>query len=117
MATKTQTIVTVESDLSGETEASTVPFALDGVSYEIDLTEVEHKDFAELFEKYIKAARRSTSKTKTARRAVPEMTPEQREEIRKWLLENGVEVTNRGRIPKRGLRAWNESHPERQFTL
>lgn len=111
MATKTQTIVTVESDLSGEAEASTRTFAIEGVVYEIDLTEVEHADFKELFAKYISAGRESRPP------AVPKMTPAEREEIRAWLLAKGIEVAHFGRLSKRALKAWNEAHPERQYTL
>lgn len=103
MATKTQTIVTVESDLSGKAEASTMTFAIEDAVYEIDLTEVEQADFKELFAKYISAGREYTP------RAVPPTTPAQREEIRTWLRANGIEVADTGRIPKRALNAWIEA--------
>ncbi|MGH8473527.1 MAG: Lsr2 dimerization domain-containing protein [Gammaproteobacteria bacterium] len=111
MATKTETIVTVESDLSGEAEASTLTFAIEDTEYEIDLTEVEQADFKELFAKYIAAGRPYTP------RAVPQMTPAEREEIRAWLLANDIEVAHFGRLPMRALKAWNEAHPERQYGL
>lgn len=110
MATKTETIVTVESDLSGKAEASTMTFAIEDATYEIDLTEVEQADFKELFAKYISAGRQHTP------RAVPTMTPAEREEIRAWLLAKDIEVSHFGRLPKRALKAWNEAHPERQYT-
>lgn len=57
MATKTVTILV--SDLSGEDATGTVPFALDGVTYEIDLTDDEAAQFRVAMQPYVDAARRT----------------------------------------------------------
>lgn len=52
--------VTVQtlSDLSEEPDAHTVVFGFEGAQYEIDVTEVEHKDLAEILAPYIAVARK-----------------------------------------------------------
>ena len=97
MARKVQ--VVLEDDLNGGEAAETVPFALDGKSYEIDLS---HKNAAALraaLKPWIEVARRagrapvaSASVQRSARRSGEASA------IRKWAEENGIEVSSRGRI-------------------
>lgn len=97
MARKVQ--VVLEDDLGGGMAAETVPFALDGKSYEIDLTEQNARALREALAPWIAAARR-------AGRAPVPAPPAQRSPrrsgeasaIRKWAEENGIQVSTRGRI-------------------
>lgn len=53
------TIITTVSDLSGTEDAAPVRFGLDGVTYEIDLTDNETDEFRALIGPYTQAARRT----------------------------------------------------------
>lgn len=54
----TRTIEMLIDDLDGETATQTVPFALDGVSYEIDLTDEHAEELRAALAKFVDAARR-----------------------------------------------------------
>ncbi|MFG1857465.1 Lsr2 family protein [Actinomadura geliboluensis] len=101
----------VESDLSGKAEATTITFGLGGVWYEIDLTPNEEKKLASSLKTYIEAGRKVEEKPERVRQ-VPETTVEKREEIRAWARKEGFEITNRGRIPRRVMAAYEDAHPD-----
>ncbi|MET8506323.1 Lsr2 family protein [Streptomyces sp. NPDC004787] len=89
--------VIVESDLSGDLDASTVPFAFDGTNYTIDLTESEKEEFAELLARYIDVAEEVTA-------AGPQSVHSQNSgpdpaKVRAWAQEAGIEVNAKGRVP------------------
>lgn len=98
MATTNLKIVT--SDLSGAKEAATVTFGIKGTWYEIDLTDQEEGSLAEVLNTYVQAGRKATNKAEK-KRDVPETTVEQRDIIRQWAKSEGLEVMERGRIPKK----------------
>jgi hypothetical protein len=66
-----KTIVTLVDDLTGEEaeDISTVEFALDGVTYEIDLNDENAKQLREVFGPYISAARRTGGRRTTGGRS------------------------------------------------
>jgi hypothetical protein len=103
----------VESDLSGEADATTVTFAFKGSLYEVDLTEAEEKKLAKALEPYLKAGRKAAPEKRPARRAlVPDTTFEQREKIRAWAKEKGYDLADRGRIPKNVFADYQAAHSE-----
>ena len=107
--------VTVISDLSGEvveSETPTTRFGFDGTSYEIDLTEKERDELEAVLAPYIekgrragggKPRRRSSSSDSKAR------TPSTAE-IRAWAEKQGMEVSERGRIPASVRTAYEAAH-------
>lgn len=99
----------VESDISGKPDAATVTFGLGDTWFEIDLTDEERKELEKNLKEYISKGRKATKKGEK-KRLVPETTPEEREEIRKWARENGHEVPEFGRIPKAVMKAHDEAH-------
>lgn len=101
----------IESDLSGETGASHVRFGYEDVWYEIDLTDEERQTLADALNPYIASARRKTAVRRPARRlAVPDTTVEERKEIRAWGRDNGLDVPERGFIPRALYEAYQEAH-------
>jgi hypothetical protein len=97
MARKVQ--VVLEDDLNGGVAAETVPFSLDGRSYEIDLSEKNAKALRDALAPWINVARRSGRVPSAA--AAPTKPPRRSGEasaIRKWAEQNGIEVSTRGRI-------------------
>lgn len=103
MATKNYKVV--ESDLSGEKDASTVTFGLGETWYEIDLTSAEQQQLLEALELYQSHARKASPRV-GKKKVVPETTPEKRDEIRAWAKAQGYEFADRGRIPKKILAAY-----------
>ncbi|WP_405824263.1 Lsr2 family protein [Streptomyces sp. NBC_00838] len=108
MATRKVVETIVESDLTGEPDAATATFGLGGDWYEIDLTAEERKKLEEALKPYLKAGRKAGAPPK--KRFVPETTLEEREKIREWGRENDFELADRGRIPKKLQKAYDEAH-------
>lgn len=87
-------------DIDGSEADETVTFALDGKTYEIDLTEKNAAKLRKALEGYRVAARRVGKATPARKGAAPAAasgTPSA--EIREWALKEGIPVTSRGRIP------------------
>lgn len=98
-----RTTVTIHDDLDGSEGASTVKFGLDGKSYEIDLNGKHEAELRKALEKYVAAATQVTaseSTTSTGRRKYG-TGPARRDtkHIREWLRSQGIEISDRGRIP------------------
>ncbi|MFJ7280362.1 Lsr2 family protein [Kitasatospora sp. NPDC098663] len=99
----------VESDLSGEPDAATATFGLGDTWYEVDLTTEERKKLEEALKPYLKAGRKAGEPT-PKKRVVPETTAEERDKIREWAKGKGLEFADRGRIPKKVMKAYDEAH-------
>ncbi|WSE16938.1 Lsr2 family protein [Streptomyces sp. NBC_01397] len=102
--------VIIESDLSGEPDASSVSFAFDGKNYTVDLTEAEKEEFAKVLSPYLDVAEEATS----GQVAIPaQSTGPDPAKVRAWAQENGIEVNTKGRVPHSVIaqyeRAQNES--------
>jgi hypothetical protein len=110
--------VELVDDLDGTVsdDISTVGFSLDGVSYEIDLTEDNAASLRKTFEDFINAGRRVGGRIKrgsgsTAKRSTPTAADrEQTRAIRDWARHNGFELADRGRIPANVITAFDEAH-------
>lgn len=100
MAQKVQ--VTLVDDIDGSAADETVTFALDGVSYEIDLTDTHAKALRESFAEWVGHARRAGGRKTPARRgnggAAKSSSSSEAARIREWARQNGHEVSERGRI-------------------
>lgn len=99
----------VESDISGNTDASTVSFGFEGTWYEVDLTAQEREELKNALSRYFKIGRK-TGPRPNPKRAVPDTTPEQREIIRQWAKDEGFEIADRGVIPKQIFAAYKTEH-------
>ena len=89
MAQKVQILLV--DDLTGEEAHETITFGLDGALYEIDLSEKNAARMRSMCAKYATKARKVKGRAK--RPAVRSA------DARKWAQENGVEVSDRGRVP------------------
>ncbi|MFG1928418.1 Lsr2 family protein [Cryptosporangium sp. NPDC048952] len=112
MARKVQ--VMLVDDLDGGTAEETVAFAIDGTSYEIDLSSDNAAALRDSVEKYVAAARKAgRGGTRTNRR--PAATSqrsgrEQNQAIREWAKGKGLQVSDRGRIPQEVIDQYNSEH-------
>jgi hypothetical protein len=110
------TLVQLVDDLDGTSspDISTVQFGLDGVSYEIDLTDTNADKLRQVFEDYVGAARRTGGRVKRGTRTNGGATSGSGEagKIRTWANENGFELSNRGRIPAHVVEAYKQAQAE-----
>lgn len=95
MAQRVQVIL--EDDIDGSTAEETIRFGLDGVDYEIDLSEANaeklRSDMAQWVGHARRLARGRATATASGRKAGSPT------EIRAWAQANGIEVNARGRVP------------------
>ena len=111
-----KTIVTLVDDLTGEEaeNISTVEFALDGVTYELDLTDENSTKLHDSLAQYAKAGRKIGGRRRGPRpgRAIKSTggaagyNRETLKSIREWAKKNGHNVSDRGRLPAEVLQAW-----------
>ena len=90
--------VALEDDLDGGPADQTVRFGIDGADYEIDLTTSNATAFRRTLAPFIDHARRAGR----GPRRRPGRTASSRERsggIRAWAKEQGIAVSDRGRIP------------------
>lgn len=103
-----KTIIEMVDDLNGEQADQTVTFGLDGVTYEIDLTDENAAKFREEFRPWSEKARRVAGRRKrgTASSAGSRETAQ----IRQWAKDNGHDVSERGRISAKVREAYAAAH-------
>jgi hypothetical protein len=117
-------LVQFVDDLDGSVgeDVSTVTFALDGVSYEIDLRDANADKLRSSLEDYVASARRVGGRVKRAVPATAAPAPaktsdarskEQTKAIREWARKNGHDLADRGRIPANVIAAFEASHAKK----
>ncbi len=111
--------VTLVDDIDGGEAAETVEFALDGTRYEIDLSAGNAQALRDAFAPFVAAARRagrgasapsSSGSGRRARRGSTSMDRSQVQHIRQWARDNGIKVSERGRIGADVLEKYQAAH-------
>ena len=101
-------------DLDGGDAAETVSFSLDGISYEIDLSDKHAKKLRDEFAAWTGAARRSGAGARSgSRRRSAASGGAKRADlgaVREWARANGYEVSERGRLSANVLAAFEAAH-------
>jgi hypothetical protein len=110
-------LVQLVDDLDGTSsqDVSTVLFGLDGVSYEIDLTEANAERLRESLGEYVESARRIGGRIKRGTRPAQSgksANAGEAGQIREWALANGYELAGRGRIPSHVVEAYKQAQSE-----
>jgi hypothetical protein len=109
-------VVTLD-DLDDSKEAEeTLLYLLDGEYWEIDLAAENAKKFRDAFAKYVKASRSVTAKD-AARRITSNGAygtgtsygAYDPAVVRAWAQENGVEVSDKGRVPEHVVGMWRRA--------
>ncbi|GAA2726362.1 Lsr2 family protein [Cellulomonas aerilata] len=120
MAQKVQVLLV--DDIDGGTAEETVTFALDGVSYEIDLTAEHAAELRESFSRWVGHARKTGSGSRGGGRqqrsggtgggggSRRSASGGDATAIREWARENGHEVSERGRISAEVRKAYEAAH-------
>jgi len=107
-----KTVIQLTDDLDGTKisgSGETVAFVLDGVSYQIDLSDKNARKLRDTLAPYVAAARRGASRSSRGRRSASTSTPRDAQAIRSWARRNGHEVSERGRISSTILDAYEAS--------
>ncbi|WP_414938320.1 histone-like nucleoid-structuring protein Lsr2 [Amycolatopsis sp. cmx-11-51] len=114
--------VQIVDDIDGGEATQTVPFALDGVTYEIDLSDNNAVALREELERYIDASRRvggrkvrvATGQSTVAGGTAKTTDRERNQQVRAWASANGYAIAERGRIPNEIYEAFDnaEAAPE-----
>jgi hypothetical protein len=120
-----KTIVTLIDDLTGEEaeDITTVEFALEGVTYEIDLANDNAAKLRDNLSRYVAAARKTSTRRPGTRgsdrsgarggngsAARSGYNRDTLRAIREWAKQNGHSVSDRGRLPLNVLNAWEANH-------
>lgn len=99
--------VSLVDDLNGGEADETVVFSLDGREMEIDLSSAHAGELRDALAPYIGAARKATARRSYARvMSRPAGNREENSRIRAWAIEQGMKVSERGRIPREVLNAY-----------
>ncbi|HEY0187099.1 MAG TPA: Lsr2 family protein [Cellulomonas sp.] len=109
MAQKVQVLLV--DDIDGGTADETVTFALDGVSYEIDLTAAHAVELRDALATWVANARKVGGRSSAARSgAARPRRSSDAGAVRAWAKENGFEISERGRISAEIREAYDAAH-------
>lgn len=101
-------VVELVDDLDGTAtdDVSTIHFSLDGVHYEIDLSQANAERLRTVFTSYVDSARRRRGKAVRKRRPLANIDAPL---IRAWAAANGFTVSQRGRLSGDIINAYREA--------
>ena len=112
-----QTTVRFIDDLDGSDASGTFDFAIDGRQYQIDLSDENAAKLRDALAPYVGAARKAGGRARgrVARQTVVADKParssrDQTAAIREWARENGHQVSDRGRISKSVMDAYQAAN-------
>jgi hypothetical protein len=92
-----RTIVKLVDDTDGSEAVETLTVGLEGVNYELDLSDKNAKKLREQLAPWLAAARRTGGRQASKSKATGNNVD--LKAVRAWAASNGVEVSSRGRVP------------------
>jgi len=111
-----KTVILLEDDVDGSEAAETLQFALDGLAYEIDLSEQNADKLRAAVEPFAEKARRVGGRTRSSAPRTPRERkstnghgPIDTKAVRAWAASNRVEVSSRGRIPASVIQQYHDA--------
>lgn len=96
-------------DLDGSEASETISFAVDGVSYEIDLNAQNASELRDAFARWTGHARKAGRRT-TGRRGASANRGGDTGAIREWARSNNYQVSDRGRVSAEIREAYAAAH-------
>lgn len=100
------TITQITDDIDGSDGAKTVAFAFDGTEYAIDLGTKNRAAFEKALKPYLeKATKTSARRTRSRNSSGRDVAA-----VRSWAKSQGHELSERGRLPKEVLDAYDAAH-------
>jgi hypothetical protein len=94
-------------DIDGTEAAETIAFRVDGIAYEIDLSTKNAAKMRQAFGRYIEHARRTAGGRRSGR---SHRDRHRSPTVREWAKRQGIEVSERGRIPASVVSQYEEAH-------
>jgi hypothetical protein len=115
-----KTVITTD-DIDGSTEAESIEFSYSGVTYSIDLAKKNRTAFENALKPYIAAAHPASAKPSRSSRATAAKPRRGRSGrtgasgrdlsvVRAWAHEQGIAVSERGRVARDVLDAYDAAH-------
>jgi hypothetical protein len=104
-----QTTVTLVDDLDGSNADEQIEFMVDGKAYEIDLSAGNSKKLRDALAPYVAGGRRSGGRRGSGAGTTATSRPADRGQnlaIREWAQQQGLKISDRGRIPASVLEAY-----------
>jgi len=101
--------VTLVDDIDGSVAAETVSFGLDGRQFDIDLSADHAAQLRDVLAEFVAAARRGEGRSRRRAAPAPSRPAIDRDRttaVREWAKANGHAVSDRGRIAKSVLDAY-----------
>lgn len=115
MAQKVQVLLV--DDIDGGEASETVEFGLDGVTYEIDLSDSNARALRDQFASYIAEGRKVSGRRRSAggsrasgRGRSASGTDAPAAEVREWARSSGYDVPDRGRVSAEVKEAYAAAH-------
>jgi hypothetical protein len=112
-----QTTVRFIDDLDGSDASGTFDFSLDGRAYQIDLSDENAAKLRDALAPYVGAARKAggRGRGRVGRQTAVADKParsnrDQTSAIREWARANGHQISERGRIPRSVLEAYQAAN-------
>ena len=112
-----QVITTLIDDLDGKPADRTVEFSLDGTNYTIDLSDANAGKLRKALDPFIAAGTRVGRGAAARAAGRPASSTgraggdrDQNRAIREWAVQNGHQVSERGRIPQNVIDAFRATH-------
>jgi hypothetical protein len=109
--------VVLTDDLDGSEATQTLNYTVDGQEYEIDLSEENIQRFHEALEPFISKSRQVERQPAPVRRArgngrrrSGSSGRDDIPQIRAWAQSQGMDVSERGRVKKEIINAYDEAH-------
>jgi hypothetical protein len=93
----TRTVTELLDDMTGQIADETVSFGIDGVDYEIDMTKKNAAALRKAIGPWAEHARRVGGRRAPVLQHVPSGVDNRA--VRAWAASNGIELSERGRIP------------------
>jgi hypothetical protein len=114
MAQKVLVQLIDDLDGSASDDVTTVQFGLDGVTYEIDLSETNADRLRDLLADYVGSARRTGGRVRRGTRPGQSGANANNDAgaIREWAQANGIELAARGRIPSHVAESYRQAQAE-----
>ena len=107
----TRIVTELHDDIDGSNATQTVRFAMDGVEYEIDLSDRNANRLRNSFEEFIRHAREVGGQGSGRKAAISAWADKSHTgAMREWLREYGYEVSDRGRIPAWLQQVYHDRH-------
>jgi hypothetical protein len=107
-------VVELADDIDGTVfgdDGESIHYAVDGVEYVIDLKDEHAKELRETFEYYIAHSTRvGGRKHRGVNPTAPKRSSGETKKIRAWAIEQGHQLSSRGRIPAEIEQAFHDAH-------